>query len=337
MESTSGQPHSNLKNQLFEQSRNFSFNQAYRLIHLLLKEKLGDKYSDEEILQQIRIRPELSLDFPNSDITQIKETIYGGKSGCQITATFLGLYGSSSPLPTFYTEDLFRDDYEGNPLVREFIDIFNNHMYQLFFKIWSTHRLSYQLFEAKNPQYLSYLYNLGGFGNETTKQIIPNQYNILRYIGLMGHLPRSALGLTTLLVDLLEIKSIEIIQCRNTVISIPLEQQFSLGIRGNILGDTTHLGSMLTTANEAFTIKIGPIGYLEYKSLIPGRKKFQLLYHTVHAYIDQPLTWDLELNVIGEELSSTGLGTKQWAQLGQDTWLFANGVTKSKVYSVNFN
>jgi type VI secretion system protein ImpH len=228
MESTSGKPHSNLKAQLFEQSRSFTFNQAYRLINLLLKEELGDSYSNEQLLQQIRIRPELSLNFPSSDIAQIKETFHDGKFGCEITATFLGLYGSSSPLPTFYTEDLFNDENENSPIVREFIDILNNHLYQLFFKIWSTHRLSYQLFEANNPNYFAYLYSLGGLADENAQKIIPNQYNILRYIGLMGHLPRSALGLKTLLSDLLEIKQIEIIQCRNTVISIPVEQRLSL-------------------------------------------------------------------------------------------------------------
>lgn len=337
MEATRGEPHSDLEKQLFRQSRLFTFNQAYRLIHLLLKEKLGNQYTTDELLQQIRIRPELSLDFPNSDIARIEETVYDGKFGCQITATFLGLYGSSSPLPTFYTEELFHDEDEGNPLVREFIDIFNNHLYQLFFKIWSTHRLSYQIFEAQNPGYLSYLYSLGGLGNEKTREIIPNHYNILRYIGLIGHLPRSALGLKTLLVDLLEIKQIEIFQCRNTIISIPLEQQFCLGIHGNSLGDTTHLGNQVISANEAFTIEVGPINYNEYIKLIPGSEKSQLLYHTVSAYIDQPLIWDLELKVIGKQLSSTGLGTDMWSRLGHNTWLFADGVAKADIYTVKFN
>jgi type VI secretion system protein ImpH len=93
----------------------------------------------------------------------------------------------------------------------------------------------------------------------------------------------------------------------------------------------------VVSANEAFTIQIGPIGYLEYKNLLPGTDKFNLLNHIVGMYIDQPLTWDIELHVIGEELESTGLGTKAGAHLGYDTWLFTDGMAKAKEYKVNFN
>ena len=128
MGSTNWQPNITLTEQIVNQSRDFSFYQAYRLIYMLLKQELGDDCSNDELLQQICVHPELSLNFPTSDVSKIEKIKLNGKPGYRITVTFLGLYGTSSPLPTFYTETLFREQAEDNPLTREFIDILNNHL-----------------------------------------------------------------------------------------------------------------------------------------------------------------------------------------------------------------
>lgn len=326
-----------LKSKLFEQGHQFSFIQAYRLIDLLLREELGDNYSRDAALQQIKIRPELSLNFPSSDISQIDLLEVDGKSIYQITATFLGLYGISSPLPSFYTEDLFRDQVDDNPLVREFIDIFNNHLYQLLLKIWDSHKLSYQVVEAKNPIYLSYLYRFGGIEHPSHNQMIPSQYNILRYLGIMGHLPRSALGLKIILADLLDVKNVEVLQCMDSVMDIPVEQIFSLGLSGSSLGEDAHLGNQIISASHAFTVKIGPVDDKEFKSLLPGSEKFQTIHHVVDAYIDQPLTYNVELVVSGKGLSTATLGNSSWSCLGHDTWIFADNDVKDQNYTLQFN
>lgn len=328
---------SNLKYKLLNQSHTFSFIQAYRLINLLLKQELGDEYSSDNALQQIKIRPELSLNFPSSDVSQINLLNIDDKLICQITATFLGLYGISSPLPSFYTEDLFRDQVDDNPLTREFIDIFNNHLYQLFLKIWDSHQLSYQIIEAKNPSYLSYLYRFGGVEDPNSHQLIPFQYNMLRYLGIMGHLPRSALGLKIILADLIEIRDVEILQCVDSVLDIPIEQMLCLGKSGNVIGDTAHLGNQVISASHAFTVKIGPVNEIEFKSLLPYTEKFQTINHVVSSYIDQPLTYNIELVVGSAQLLTTGLGNPNWSCLGHNTWLFADGVEKSSHYTLQFN
>lgn len=327
---------SSLRFKLFDHSHNFSFIQAYRLIHLLLKEELGSEYSHDFALQQIKVRPELSLSFPSSDVSQIDLLSIDGKSIYQITATFLGLYGISSPLPSFYTEDLFRDQVDDNPLIRDFIDIFNNHLYQAFFKIWESHQLSYQVLEAKTPSYLSYLYRFGGVENHNSNQLIPPQYNILRYLGIMGHLPRSALGLKIILADLIGVKDVEILQCVDSFLNIPIEQMFCLGRNGNSLGENTHLGDQVISASHAFTVKIGPVDQDAFKLLLPKSEKFQTINHVVSAYIDQPLTYKIELVVSGAQLSTSTLGGSSWSCLGHDTWLFADNATKSSSYTLQF-
>ena len=80
-----------VKRRLLEQSERFSFFQAYRLLRLVaLKEGLNQA--------DIKVRPNVSLEFPGTDLSDISES---GRGQFRLTANFLGLYGVTSPLPTF--------------------------------------------------------------------------------------------------------------------------------------------------------------------------------------------------------------------------------------------
>ena len=229
METKNRIPHSNLIEQLLQNSSSFSFMQAVRLLGLQLNKDSHPKVPIETSLENIRIRPKLSLESPSSDLSLIEKITIDDIDTYQVTANFLGLYGTSSPLPIFYTEDLFRDEENDNNLVREFIDIFNNSIYHLYIKIFCKNRMSLQAFELKNEYFLSSALAFGGLADRNIIQKFPKKYNILRYIGVMGHLPRSALGLKIILADMLETSNLEIHQCTITTMQIPIEQQFCLG------------------------------------------------------------------------------------------------------------
>ncbi|MCK5099185.1 MAG: type VI secretion system baseplate subunit TssG, partial [Desulfobacteraceae bacterium] len=144
---------SEIIDRLIEKSSTFSFVQAVRLLlndisSLRLNE--DHEITQQEILAKfIRIRPELSLRFPGTDITCVERSEHN-PAQFLITATFLGLYGSSTPLPTFYTEDLIEELNEGKSIKRDFLDIINYAIYPLFFKIWSKHRLFYKICEEND-------------------------------------------------------------------------------------------------------------------------------------------------------------------------------------------
>ena len=135
---------------LMAKSTPFSFAQTVRLLLHQISIDQHESISLKEILENhIRIRPELSLRFPGTDITRI-EKISEDPVKYLISATFLGLYGSSSPLPTFYTEDLIEEFNDDKSIKRDFLDIINYSIYPLFFKIWSKYRLFYKICEEKD-------------------------------------------------------------------------------------------------------------------------------------------------------------------------------------------
>ena len=109
--------------ELLNNPKDFSFIQALRI----LSKKLGDNYLDK-----IMIKPDLSLGFPTSDIIEINKI----EDKFEIIVTFLGLYGASSPIPTFYTEELIDEKNNDRSIKRDFIDILNKRIYEFYFKLW---------------------------------------------------------------------------------------------------------------------------------------------------------------------------------------------------------
>jgi type VI secretion system protein ImpH len=100
-----------IKADLLSHGRCFSLFQAVRLVrHMLEQKSEGAEVKTgarNGLISGLRVKPHLSLGFPLAGVEHIDET---EKGGFTITSNILGLYGSGSPLPTFYTEDLFADD-----------------------------------------------------------------------------------------------------------------------------------------------------------------------------------------------------------------------------------
>lgn len=303
-----------LKLNLLKEGHSFSYFQVIRLIRLFLR--------DADKIMNMRIRPELSLTFPSSDISRVEE-LPGEQSSFLVTAAFLGLYGVSSPLPTFYTEDLLREAAEDESIMRDFIDIINHRLYELFFHCLTKYHQFFQVVEEERPQYLQRLYCLLGIGEKELRDEVPGPYGLLRYIGLFSQFPRSALGLKTLLRDAFHGIPLEIIPCCSRKLSIPEDQRMYLGISGISLGENSCLGQEIEDRMNAFRIKIGPVNQTLFQGLLPGNRDFKKLSFLTRFYLTDPLDYDLDLTLSEGEVHTTILSGRNWSKLGLDTWVFS--------------
>ena len=311
-----------IKERLFKESSRFSFVQAFRLLHFILSKQTGLIPDDQDIQKKIRVRPELSLDFPENDITAI-ENISEDPVSFLITATFIGLYGSSSPLPTFYTEDLLREQLDEISITRDFIDILNSPLYHIFFKCWGKYRLFYKIVEQPDPETSQRLYCLLGMEGDQLQKQVENSHSLLRYIGLATQFPRSAEGLRSILSDSFHEPSIRIIQCVSRIAEIPKDQRCILGTNGNTLGETSHLGMEIVDRMGKFMIQAGPFNSDTFHNFLPDRPAFRKMSTLVRFYLDQPLIWDVELFINSDKIDTARLGGNRWSQLGWNSWIFS--------------
>ncbi|MBT7260904.1 MAG: type VI secretion system baseplate subunit TssG [Desulfobacula sp.] len=317
---------------LIAKSSSFSFAQSVRLLlhHVSLNGK--NDFSRNDFLEnQIRIRPELSLRFPGTDITKI-EKLKDEPLQYLITATFLGLYGTSSPLPTFYTEDLIEELNNEQSIKRDFIDIKNYSIYPLFFKIWGKYRLFYKICEENDEAVINMIYCLLGLENKQLRDQIYNTEKYFRYAGLTIQFPRSAEGLISIIEDCFNLKNqIRINQCILRKVSIPDDQHSLLGISSCALGQDSVIGVVINDIMGKFQIMITDANADILHMFLPDQKLFLELKQMVDFYVNQPLDWELAIELEGKNIETTQPGNKKWSNLGWNTWLASENNVPHKV------
>jgi type VI secretion system protein ImpH len=258
-----------------------------------------------------------------------------------ITATFLGLYGTGSPLPTFYTEELLEDSSEDITVTREFIDLFHTPLYDLFYRVATRYRMPYKVAEENDAKLLNRLYALGGYAIPEMRQALPSEYRLLRHLGAFTQYPRSAAVLQGLIADITGIREVRIEQCVPSITEIPEAQRCCLGKHSSRLGTDAYAGSRIHQCTEAFRIVLGPVDAETFNQLQPGAGKAELVASIVNLYNDQPLEWDIEIGVSRDSHMNISLGTGDWRSLGVNSWIgtprHADEVRTARFYPSQLN
>lgn len=313
-----------LMNKILRDGHSFSFFQIIRIIRCLLSKSRKDLKSITDTNEAIRIKPELTLAFPSSDIKSVRNLGNADDPNFLILVNFLGLYGTSSPLPIFYTEDLIEEKSEDESTVRDFIDIINQRIYALLFESWSKYRQYLKVIEEKDSAYINRLFCMIGLGEESIRKDIPESYRLLRYLGILTQYPRSGVGLEIFLSDDLGIP-VTVIPCIQRTVQIPKEQRCSLGGKeGCRLGFDVYLGDSMEDRMGKFRLQLGPLCFDDFRRFSPGSDGFEKLKLLTGFYFVEPLEYDIEL-IMDEGIAQTMcLGDPNRSTLGVDSWLFSS-------------
>jgi type VI secretion system protein ImpH len=306
---------------LLANPRAFTFFQALRLLRLAGRDRRGSAHGGD-VLKRIRVRPNLTLAFPESDVEDIAVADNG--DGFRMTANFLGLYGTSSPLPTFYTEDLIDESLRDLHAARELIDVLNDSLYPLLFEAWTKSRPLVKVIEEQDPRLIERLFALIGLGDGKLRHSLAHPHRLLRYIGLLSQFPRSALGLQTLLGDALGNIPVIVISCLPIKVEIPLDQRLTLGPSGRALGEDTFVGEEIDDRTSAIGIQIGPVSYNKFRELLPGAHLYKTLEFLTGFYPINPVKAEIELILEPGSAKPISLGEADHTRLGLDTWLFSD-------------
>jgi type VI secretion system protein ImpH len=274
-------------------------------------------------LSNIRIQPELNLDYPNSDIADISKT---DDDKYQITTTFFGLYGVSSPLPGFYTEELLDDEWDEFENRKRFLDVIHNHLYPLLYQAWLKYKFPANTVEFESKKYWEIIFSLIGLPEEFRQDQAQYGY-LLRYSGILSQRSKSMQGLQTILADYFQNLTVEIQPCVERVVPIVNNQKCYLGKQNNQLGQTISIGQQVVDRTGKFNILLGPVCKQKFEELQYEDKAVNFIRSILTIYLVQPLEFNVILMLSSEVLQSTQLGQPNWSALGKSTWLFEQSNT----------
>jgi type VI secretion system protein ImpH len=326
-------PSSDIKSDLVGQPEKYSFYQVVRLLRLL--SGFIEKGADGSFLEKmLRIRPQLSFGFPGCDVYRLKEEKIEGTIQYRIEATFLGLYGVSSPLPNHYTEDLFAEVWADKSITRDFLDILNEPFYRHLFYAWSKIRWDVMVAEEQDDASLERLFCVLGLGSAELRQALAKVPELLRYVGLFSQYPRSAMGLQTLLSDAVPWPLISVTPCVKRRVEIMEELRCYVGLRNATVGEDCYLGVEMDDRMGKILVTADLLHAVMFNNLQPESSLFEKVETLTRLYLIEPLEVELELVLRSEEVRTVALGAPMWSHLGRDSWIFAGPEYKGRA-SVN--
>lgn len=298
----------------------------YQLLHLIERisadtPKLG--HSGPAQREHVRLRPQLGLGFPPGDIDDAEFLEAPDGSGkLQITATFLGLYGSNSPLPAHVTEQLLpeRDD---DLRVRAFFDLFHHRIYSLLYRVWKKYRY-HITFEPEGRDPISCILRgmLGIATPHLDDQLEMNPVRMFTFTGLLSQRPRSAEGLKGQIRAYFRGLPVDIQQCIGRWLWIQQDDRNIIGRKKCGLGKDFLLGEKIYDRSGKFRVQLGPLGIDDYARFLPGRPARQELDQIIRFYCEDPYEYDTEVTLKGDEVPDLPLRAEGiLGRLAWTTWL----------------
>jgi len=311
MATDAGQQAPDLIERLVSRGDRFSFFQALRLLRLNARRR-GQNPEDA-----VRTRPRLGLGFPKTDLTKIELTADGGYS---VVANFLGLYGVDSPLPMFYTEDLLREQTDGYTVNREFLDIFAQSIYPIFYQAWLKTRPSVRVIEHNDERMLAILYAFVGIDSPSEATMEPGVGALLRCGASFSRLTRTADGLKSVIQTCFPEAQVSVKQLQPVTVSIPHKQRCYLGQQATRLGEDTHLGHECRSLS-GITLRLLDLPATLFLALLRGGQQHERIRFLVDYYLIEPIALRVELGLAAGQAAPIQLGSPVWSKLGANTWL----------------
>jgi type VI secretion system protein ImpH len=302
---------------LLEKPYSFSF---FQLVHLLQRFAGGVRIGSQgpASKENVRIRPAVSLAFPAADVqsVDIQKSPLDDTRRYRVTTSFMGLYSSDSPLPTYYAEDLFwREDNQ--EAVRDFVDIFHHRALSLLYRTWEKYRYPVQFRHKGKDELSGRIFSLAGLGSNSLIEStgLPS-VRLLRYTGLITQKPHSADALTGIVRDYFSLPHVAIEQCVERWIPIDPSQQNRLGTRNCALNRDLSLGDLARDCGSKFRVVIGPLNLSDFLRFTPASRDYAALVNLVRYFATDRLDFDIKVTLKAEEAPPLRLSSETPQRLG---------------------
>jgi type VI secretion system protein ImpH len=301
-----------------------------------------------ELLESRRNEEEPSAD--PAALPPLKEMPALGDGPLRMSLTFMGLYGVSSPLPSYFTDPITLRKVEYFEL-KKFLDIFTHRMYSLFFRSWKKYRHGTQFDPARPDEYTLRLLALTGQwprrDKRATVQGQSSDFNLRRipYARFLGNRVRSAKGLQQLLRGYFGFTRVRILQFESAWTDIPVKTRLGEGLVK--LGRSTRLGDRMQDRLSRFTVEIGPVPRSLFNQFLPAADEVlraasgrpgrggreapaddpvltgglpSQVRELIDAYLRDPLEYQIKVILEPDTRETPTLGSEH-ARLGAGIWL----------------
>jgi type VI secretion system protein ImpH len=307
-------------NRLGQSIRQYSLFQGVFLVLQGLREAYPD-LDEEALYEHIEFQANPSMGFPGTDIDRVEFFQEQGELRARLRINLIGLFGSGSPLPAFYSEQALGDSLSGNP-TRDFLDLFNNRLQRLLLPIWRKYRYHSRFAEGARDDFSAQLFALVGLGHPALRGSDElNWKRLLPYLGLLSMRAQSAALISAVLRYYFKHAALDIEQCIERRVEILPEQRNRLGLANSELGNSMVLGDSVRDRSGKFRIHIRELDWNRFHDFLPTGKAYQPLLTLLRFCLRTPLAYDIRLQLRRDQIKPLHLSSDNFCRLGWTSWV----------------
>ncbi|HUB80517.1 MAG TPA: type VI secretion system baseplate subunit TssG [Bryobacteraceae bacterium] len=308
---------------LFGDPCSFDFFQAVRILGWLQPAKSPVGRHSHPNNEVVRIGAHPILYFPASAIHELKE---GQNSQPEMVVNFMGLIGPLGALPNYVTELIASRVRAHDRAMLAFLNIFNHRLTSFFYQAWEKNHFTVAYERDRSDPVTACLYAMVGFG---TKGIRGRQPVVdeafIYYCGLFGLIPKSALGLESVLADYFD-APVELEPFIGTWRGLDDPDCCEFGgdiVESTALGMGAVVGDEIWDQGSRMRIKLGPLTAARYREFLPTGSAWRELKAIVRSFCGYDLEFEVQLILKREDVPQFELRPQAGDSLylGWLTWL----------------
>lgn len=271
------------------------------------------------------------INFPVGDIEQLIILEEDGREVFQFLVNFLGLQGSSGPLPGSVLDEI-AEEHNNNPIQSIYLDFFNHHLITLFHQIWRKYKYYIKFNSNFYDNYSRNIMNLLGVSRDFIKFTHLNWHKIFYHLGIIQSGIRTKEALTSIIQHYFDLHDISLEEHVRKIVEVEVEQKNQVGIKNVMLGENFILGDKVESFSNKFRVNINNLNLDEFHQFLPNTKKYRQLQELIRFLLKDPLPYDVLLGLHPDTKSTFILGKDNSSFLG---WTTLININSGKSQSLN--
>lgn len=296
----------------------------------------------------VRFSQHPQMSFPPCTVSEFQ--FPRSNTPARLFVNFMGMLGPMGPLPLHITEYAYQRELQvRDRTLASFLNVFNHRMVGLFYRAWAASQMpaSFDRSPKAVPQgelteqarnalladdrddYARYIGSLFGIGTDPMRyrDAAPDVAK-LHFAGRLSMATRGPEGLRAILATYLGV-DVEIEEFTGRWVELPQSDRCALGGRmaslGTLSGGGAVAGTKVWDAQGAFKIRLGPMSFSRYQSLLPGSLSARRLDAWIRNYLGDEFYWEVSLILKAGEVPRTQMGGAAGARLGWTSWVTTAG------------
>lgn len=271
------------------------------------------------------------INFPVGDIEQLIILEEDGREVFQFLVNFLGLQGSSGPLPGSVLDEI-AEEHNNNPIQSIYLDFFNHHLITVFHQIWRKYKYYIKFNPNFSDNYSRNIMNLLGVSRDFIEFTHLNWHKIFYHLGIIQSGIRTKEALTSIIQHYFDLHDISLEEHVRKIVEVEVEQKNQVGIKNVVLGENFILGDKVESFSNKFRVNINNLKLDEFHQFLPNTKKYRHLQELIRFLLKDPLPYDVLLGLHPDTKSTFILGKDNSSFLG---WTTLININSGKSQSLN--